>query len=666
MKNKKIQPGDQFEQLTVTRYLGESNWECKCSCGNITVAKTGKLTTGSKTRCEECVKNHNKRVIDLTNQVIGHWKVLEYAGYKYWKCECLLCNNIYEVRGSSLRNNTSLCCVDCANKKQSVPKIDLTGQLFGDLKAIKYLGKSMWECKCSCGAIVNIRSDNLLSSEITCCNNKNLHDTDLNLTGRQFSNWKVIRYKGNSKWECKCSCGAIRDVSSWSLRSGVSNSCGGPQHRLKYHLTGFRFGSLIADEYLDNMEYRCKCECGNTVNILTANLINGSTRSCGCKTSELRNLTMLGRYGDVSWHKVQSGKLRADWQINALMNKQDFIKVIEEHTNNGTKPSNSEIAKILSISTHYVNIKAKEFNCLDLLAKQSELGTSRMENEIYNYIISLIPNEVVIQSDRTILNGLEVDIYIPNRKIALEINGNYWHSDLFKDPDYHQKKTIACGKKGIRLIHIFEYEWNNLEFQEKLKTFLKDILDDNKNRVYARNCVVKQIEYIESSEFLNRYHLQGNTASSIQYGIYKDSNLLGVMTFGKPRFNNQYEYELIRSCWKPGTIVIGGKEKLFSTFINEYNPSSIISYCDESKFIGNSYIKLGFKVDGKKLTSPSYVWVNRYTNEIMSRYQSQKHRLVNKGLADSNQSEREALSSVGYLRIYDCGCIRFIWKKDNT
>ena len=554
MKNKKIQPGDQFEQLTVTRYLGESNWECKCSCGNITVAKTGKLTTGSKARCEECVKNYNKRVIDLTGQVIGHWKVLEYAGYKYWKCECLLCNNIYEVRGGSLRNKTSLCCVDCANKKQSVPKIDLTDQLFGDLKAIKYLGKSMWECKCSCGAIVNIRSDHLLSSEITCCNNKNLHDTDLNLTGRQFSNWKVIRYKGNSKWECKCSCGAIRDVSSWSLRSGVSNSCGGPQHRLKYHLTGFRFGSLIA----------------------------------------------------------------------------------------------------------------KQFNCLDLLAKQSELGTSRMENEIYNYIISLIPNEVVIQSDRTILSGLEVDIYIPNRKIALEINGNYWHSDLFKDPDYHQKKTIACGKKGIRLIHIFEYEWNSLEFQEKLKTFLKDILDDNKNRVYARNCVVKQIEYIESSEFLNRYHLQGNTASSIQYGIYKDSNLLGVMTFGKPRFNNQYEYELIRSCWKPGTIVIGGKEKLFSAFINEYNPSSIISYCDESKFMGNSYIKLGFKVDGNKLTSPSYVWVNRYTNEIMSRYQSQKHRLVKKGLADSNQSEREALSSVGYLRIYDCGCIRFIWKKDNT
>ena len=65
------------------------------------------------------------------------------------------------------------------------------------------------------------------------------------------------------------------------------------------------------------------------------------------------------------------------------------------------------------------------------------------------------------------------------------------------------------------------------------------------------------------------------------------------MTFGKPRYNKNYEYELIRYC--SSKKVVGGAEKLFNYFIKTYNPKSIISYCDWSKFNGNVYSKLGFK-----------------------------------------------------------------------
>ena len=131
------------------------------------------------------------------------------------------------------------------------------------------------------------------------------------------------------------------------------------------------------------------------------------------------------------------------------------------------------------------------------------------------------------------------------------------------------------------------------------------------------------------------------------------------MTFGKPRFNNNYEWELIRLCWKAGVRVIGGAPKLFKYFKDKYNPTSIISYCDISKFNGKVYKKLGFELDG--ITEPTYVWVDNYTGEVLSRYQTMKHKLVEQGLGTEVQTEDEIMENLGYLKIYDCGNARYIW-----
>lgn len=61
------------------------------------------------------------------------------------------------------------------------------------------------------------------------------------------------------------------------------------------------------------------------------------------------------------------------------------------------------------------------------------------------------------------------------------------------------------------------------------------------------------------------------------------------MSFGKPRYNKNYECELLRLCTKNGYAVVGGAEKLFSYFVKTHNPKSVISYCDLSKFMGNVY-----------------------------------------------------------------------------
>jgi len=82
------------------------------------------------------------------------------------------------------------------------------------------------------------------------------------------------------------------------------------------------------------------------------------------------------------------------------------------------------------------------------------------------------------------------------------------------------------------------------------------------------------------------------------------------MTFGKPRYNRKYEYELLRYC--SSYTVIGGAEKLFSYFLNTYTPKSIISYCDLSKFTGRVYNRLGFILKNNKIV-PSKHWYNLVT-----------------------------------------------------
>jgi G:T-mismatch repair DNA endonuclease (very short patch repair protein) len=69
-----------------------------------------------------------------------------------------------------------------------------------------------------------------------------------------------------------------------------------------------------------------------------------------------------------------------------------------------------------------------------------------MEREVYEFILSLY-NKEIIRNDRTVLNGKELDIYLPDYNLAIEFNGLYWHSEDYVGKNYHLNKTIECEKK---------------------------------------------------------------------------------------------------------------------------------------------------------------------------------------------------------------------------
>ena len=247
--------------------------------------------------------------------------------------------------------------------------------------------------------------------------------------------------------------------------------------------------------------------------------------------------------------------------------------------------------------------------------------------------------------------------------ILVEINPTVTHNSdrsiLFSDgtpidKDYHINKTLIAESNGYRCVHV--WDWDDIGK-------IKNILRNDKKIVYARDCEVVNIDKETSDIFLDNYHTQNHChGDAIRLGIIFDGSLVGVMTFGAPRYNNSCQVELLRLCYSD-CIVIGGTNKLFTYFINNYKPDSIVSYCDRSKFMGNVYESLGFTL--KTVGNPSAHWVNISTKKhILDSLLRQRgyDQLFGTNFGKGSSNEQLMLDN-GFVRVYDCGQNTYVWGK---
>jgi hypothetical protein len=252
-------------------------------------------------------------------------------------------------------------------------------------------------------------------------------------------------------------------------------------------------------------------------------------------------------------------------------------------------------------------------------------------------------------NNRSILKGKELDIYIPGKNIAIEYNGLYWHSEIYKTKDYHLNKKNNCENTGISLINIWEDDW--LYKKDIVKSMLLNKLDLIVNKIYARKCHIKVVSNIKDvKDFLNNNHIQGYSSSSVKLGLYYNDELVSLMTFGTRATNGKVEYELIRFCNKINFSVIGSASKLFNYFIKNYEFDKIISYSDESMFSGDMYSTLGFKYIWT--SEPNYYWIIDGIRK--HRFNYNKKKLVKKGY-DVNKTGVNIMHELGYVRIWGCG-----------
>ena len=284
---------------------------------------------------------------------------------------------------------------------------------------------------------------------------------------------------------------------------------------------------------------------------------------------------------------------------------------------------------------------------------------SKKEKDVVSFIRSFYDGEI-IENDRSILEGKEIDIYIPEKKVGIEFNGNYWHSLEFKPSGYHQEKSLECRKKGIRLLHIFEWEWDIK--RDKIESLLKNTLGVFDKVIYARDTAIELGLLSNKSycDFLLQYHLQGAVNSEHRFALFYRGEIVAVMGIGKSRFNEN-EFELHRYCVKSGVRIVGGFSKLLKYALTCVKINRLVSYVDIGHFDGSGYRAIGFEEIG--LTTPNYVYVNE--ERVLSRYQCQKHRLpelLGKCYIPE-MTEWENMYYNGYSRIEDCGNYKFVYER---
>ena len=614
--------GKKINSWYFIEYLGESYWRCQCDCNTIKSILGKTITSGKSTNCG-CKRDRPKNFIDLSGRTFGLWNVQKYVGDRKWLCECE-CGTVRAVYTQSLTDGKSTNCGKAIHKDSF---IDLSGQIIGDWTVLKYAGNKKWLCRCSCLQEREVYGAELRSLRSLSCG----HVEDL--TEQVFGEWTAKKYLGNSKWLCECSCGKLKEVKTQALKNRSSRSCGHVED-----LTDQEFGQWKVLGYAGKQLWSCQCSCGNITDVFAGNLKSFQSLSCGRCT-----------------HPV-----RKQWQKEATTNQEKFNSILANACLSlNRKLTIQEVADIFNIDCRYVYILKKKY-ISDVYIVNAVEEASGQEDDLFTFLHTL--DSEVIRHDRVLLNGKELDFLYSTKKLAIEYNGTYWHSSNYKDKDYHLNKTKQCAEKGVHLIHIFEHEWQNSRTHTILENLLRQKLTTDVQKIYARDTEIRHVSVEEYTKFLSMYHLQGSTNCTVALGLYYENELVEIMTFGTPRYNTEYDIELLRLCTKAGYIVVGGANKLFSYFVKHNACKSIISYCDLSKFTGKVYEQIGMKYNGN--TSVGYSYVNLKDLTTMSRQQCTKQRLIQQGYGTQDETEEQIMHNLGYVKVYNCGNARYIYKSN--
>lgn len=353
------------------------------------------------------------------------------------------------------------------------------------------------------------------------------------------------------------------------------------------------------------------------------------------KKEELRN--KIKKTCNAKYDRDSNLQLCLDKNTIEKLENQNWL--VNEYTTK--EKSASQIAHEINCNYKTVLTYLRKYNT----SIRKSVSSSRFEDYLKEF---LEDNGVtqIISNDRTVLEGREIDLLMPNINLGIEFNGIYFHSS--KDKFYHQQKTLDAKKKNIDLIHITDFDYKHKE------KFIKNLLIGRLgklSKIYARDTLCKEISSLEASNFLIENHIQGTSKAKIKLGLFYNNELVQVATFGPPRFNKNYTWELIRLTTKMGHTVVGGFSKLMKNFTSQYK-GTIISYVDMQYFTGKAYEKTGWVNVG--ITQPGYLWIKN--NIIYTRYQTQKHKLKNI-LQNYNSilTEEENMKNAGFLKYWNAG-----------
>lgn len=360
--------------------------------------------------------------------------------------------------------------------------------------------------------------------------------------------------------------------------------------------------------------------CGTIWNPIIGNLLRKKTICPRCKHKK-RQIPTIERLNFIFNNEKEYELVNKDF---VYINSSQKIDIIHKKCD-----------KVFSPTVHnFLDNNSRCPNCC--------FSYSLEQKSIFDFIKRYHDN--VLENNRNIIPPYEIDIYVPEKQVAFEYNGLYWHSEERKGKNFHNIKTELCQEKGIKLFHIFSDEWHNK--QEIVKSMILNLLNCTEKRIYARDCSIYSIDNQEGYEFFKKSHLSGKTAAIKTFCLKKDEEIVSCLSLRKPlKRNNELYIEIARFCSKLNTVVVGGFGKLMKEvkiWASENGYKYILSYADRRFGSGEVYLQNGFEYCGKTVVN---YW---YTNNI-KRYSRQKYR------AQNGKSEKQVAQENGVFKIYGCG-----------
>lgn len=286
-------------------------------------------------------------------------------------------------------------------------------------------------------------------------------------------------------------------------------------------------------------------------------------------------------------------------------------------------------------------------------------GTSKPEKEIAEFLEQY--SFTVKRNDRKVLKGLkglELDFYIPEKNIAIEFNGLYWHTEARgKDKSYHYNKWVECRNRGIQLIQIWEDDWNRNP--EIVKNMLANKLGVSQQvTVYGRKTETAILSVEETRFFMNTNHIQGWSTGSHYIGL-KDKvsgQIVAACILKKEAGTEGKTLNIIR--YATSCKVQGGFTKLLKFAETAYLPEKIITFSDNTVSDGGLYLNNGFVAEAE--IRPDYQYLVNGERKHKFGYRLEKFRTDPSLVWVEGYTESQLAALNGLERIWDAGKTRWV------
>ena len=267
-------------------------------------------------------------------------------------------------------------------------------------------------------------------------------------------------------------------------------------------------------------------------------------------------------------------------------------------------------------------------------------GYAKSQSNLCEFVKTL--DDSVVMNVYTVISPLELDLYCPRSKIAIEFNGLFWHSHMKggKHPRYHLEKTLMCETIDLRLIHVFEDEWNNKK--HCVRNTLRRIFGKTRFSIDSSRCEVREVSGDVCDRFLDKWHLQGkDKISTYKYGLYFKNRLVSVMTFYKV---SKKDCHVLSRFAEIGSFrIVGGAKCLLQRFLEEVEPEKVMAYSDLRWYRGGFYEELGFNL---RCRIEPNCWYTRDYLKRVSIYNRETH--------------------FKYDKLHDCGMLVYCLKKKSS